>query len=345
MISDKIYSLDLSYLQSLPLAELDQNLKKYPFSSNMRILRLLAMKVQNNENFTETLYHDAALVPDRTLLKKRLDYLTNRMSEIHFEQIAVPAVTEVPSAKETSEIESESYDIQLINQDQLNDNYKEADATDVKEPQTEPDIALTNDASDEAILIPEDILQSPEITEEPDENHEIKQENSSPIKTDDMSEDTTDTRNEFNDDSLSAFAKWLKNKTVQKTQATEMKSSAEVQKITEPVKIEAEQSVVKTDEPTNEWEGIQEKILSEYKSDLTEKKSKRKSKAKQSDKSKKKKENNDSDETTFITETYALLLEKQQKYSQALKIYDKLSLLFPEKRLYFAQKIELLKNL
>lgn len=39
------------------------------------------------------------------------------------------------------------------------------------------------------------------------------------------------------------------------------------------------------------------------------------------------------------TESYAIILEKQGKYELAIKVYEKLSLAKPEKRLYFASRI------
>ena len=47
------------------------------------------------------------------------------------------------------------------------------------------------------------------------------------------------------------------------------------------------------------------------------------------------------------TESYAIILEKQGKFDLAIKVYEKLSLAKPEKRLYFASRIselELKKN-
>lgn len=46
----------------------------------------------------------------------------------------------------------------------------------------------------------------------------------------------------------------------------------------------------------------------------------------------------------FITETLADLLMKQQKYTRAIDIYEKLSLKFPEKRTYFASQIQKIKE-
>ena len=46
-----------------------------------------------------------------------------------------------------------------------------------------------------------------------------------------------------------------------------------------------------------------------------------------------------------ISETIAILLTKQGKYLQAIELYEKLSLIKPEKRLYFATRISELQKL
>jgi hypothetical protein len=45
-----------------------------------------------------------------------------------------------------------------------------------------------------------------------------------------------------------------------------------------------------------------------------------------------------------ISETFAIILVKQQKYQQAINIYEELMLAKPEKRLYFATRISELKQ-
>lgn len=328
MITDKIYSLDLSYLQSLQLTEIQQNIKNYPFSVNMRILRLLAMKAQNVENFETALQEEAPLIPDRALLKKRISVISDLQENIENQTFTSEHTINI--AEEVKDINEDLNNQQNGDNEDVKSFHLNNDSINIQEQEQQNSETLIDDKNTSALE------NSPQQTQQSEE------EESSTIKSDAMSEESPKQKTEYNDEPLSAFAIWLKNRSVPIEQPVEILKQEET-------KVEPVQAVITTaaEEKTtiNEWDGIQEKILSQYQTDLSESKSKQKKKVKSTPKPKKKKENNTGDETTFITETYALLLEKQQKYSQALKIYDKLSLLFPEKRHYFAQKIELLKNL
>lgn len=328
MITDKIYSLDLSYLQSLQLTEIQQNIKNYPFSVNMRILRLLAMKAQNVENFETALQEEAPLIPDRALLKKRISVISDLQENIENQTFTSEHTINI--AEEVKDINEDLNNQQNGDNEDVKSFHLNNDSINIQEQEQQNSETLIDDKNTSALE------NSPQQTQQSEE------EESSTIKSDAMSEESPKQKTEYNDEPLSAFAIWLKNRSVPIEQPVKILKQEET-------KVEPVQAVITTtaEEKTtnNEWDGIQEKILSQYQTDLSESKLKQKKKVKSTTKPKKKKENNTGDETTFITETYALLLEKQQKYSQALKIYDKLSLLFPEKRHYFAQKIELLKNL
>jgi len=84
---------------------------------------------------------------------------------------------------------------------------------------------------------------------------------------------------------------------------------------------------------TNEWEGLQERILAQIKDEPY---------AKQVPMSSEKVKY-DAPEDGIVTETLAKLMESQGKISKAIQIYERLSLTLPEKSAYFADKIETLK--
>ncbi len=319
MISDQIYSLDLSYLQSLSIDEIDQNINEFPFSANLRILKLLALKAQNSNNFEEALSEDAILIPDRSLLKKRIENINDKFIEIQ---------SNSPKEHENTLPEHEPFEI------------NEAITTNTAE------ITTTLEQKEE-----NPISELPDFSEDDRASGISNQENSQQNDPDNgsinkmevMHPDQQINKINFPEEDLSEFAKWLKNRSNNNADTSLSKPAVEITEMdtkTTNLIVETESAIKE-----NEWAGLQEKILSQYQTDLSNSEPKSKKKAKNNTQNKKKKEKDDLDETTFITETYALLLEKQQKYQKALKIYDKLSLLFPEKRHYFAQKIELLKNL
>ena len=97
MISDQIYSLDFSHLLSVDLNEMDINLKRTPYSSNLRMLRLLSLKAQNNILFEKTLSEDAILIPDRRLLKRRLNSIEEQKNKFLENQVTAVDKTNTES--------------------------------------------------------------------------------------------------------------------------------------------------------------------------------------------------------------------------------------------------------
>ena len=311
MISDQIYSLDLSHLLSIDLNEMDINIKRAPFSSNLRMLRLLSLKAQNNIRFDKILSEDAILIPDRRLLKRRLNSIEEQKIRISENQVNIEDKNDLESkelsnfsnnienfsAKEdlvSKEIVEKKKNIQI--EDKTSENSIESKIVDIKSKPKESDMKENGDETN----IPKYLTS------------------------------------ELGTSEISDFAKWLKQQSVSLI--------LQPQESENPSK-ELNSSEIKTDNLENEWSGLQEKILAQYQGASKKSSPVVPKIIKSATEKKKKKEKEEAIETPFITETYALLLEKQKKYQKALKIYDKLCLLFPEKKPYFAQKIEILKNL
>lgn len=311
MISDQIYSLDLSHLLSVDLNEMDVNIKRAPYASNLRMLRLLSLKAQNNILFDKFLSEDAILIPDRRLLKRRLNSIEdqkiniseNRMTidgnnDLEFKELGdFNTKTEFFAAKEdllSKEIVEKQKNVQI--EEKTSENAVDSKKLEIKSKSKESDMKENSDET-----------QIPKYSTPEQSSSE-----------------------------LSDFAKWLK----QKSAPSLTKSQNHINPSEK-----LENSDTKSNNLENEWSGLQEKILAQYQGTNKKAIPTVPKIFKSTTEKKKKKEKEDIIETPFITETYALLLEKQKKYQKALKIYDKLCLLFPEKKPYFAQKIEILKNL
>ncbi len=95
-----------------------------------------------------------------------------------------------------------------------------------------------------------------------------------------------------------------------------------------------------------DWlEGLKKSRKSEEKVDKTpEGKKKKKKKKKKKAKKEKGKKKNELEQAEIISETLAELMAKQGYTEKAIEMYNRLSLLFPEKNAYFAAKIDDLNN-
>lgn len=309
MISDQIYSLDFSHLLSVDLNEMDINLKRTPYSSNLRMLRLLSLKAQNNILFEKTLSEDAILIPDRRLLKRRLNSIEEQKNK--FLENQVTAVDKTNTESKVTDDFSKKTENFLAKEELVSKEIVEK----------QKNIHIDGKTSENAFEIKKIEIKSKESDMKENDNEPQIPKHSTP---------------DPNSIELSDFAKWLKLKSSPSTTVPQKQNDTS-EKLENPK--------IKSNNLENEWSGLQEKILAQYQGASKNTVPVVPKIIKSATEKKKKKEKDEVIETPFITETYALLLEKQKKYQKALKIYDKLCLLFPEKKPYFAQKIEILKNL
>ena len=326
-----IYSLDLTQLSNITYEQIENWIAAYPYSHNLHALKILSAKARKDVDFETILSSEIMYIPDRSHLKKlieNLDQISKKETEVSHEIIDKAQIS----------TEENSYPDGLTTSVTPTDNELEA----ISHSETEYE-AIVEDSSDnistienepteayELLSIPIEEASSQIIQEEVTE--QVTKELEPPIIKSSMEEKETANITEKisllyesdEDQELSDFSRWLKSRSSVKTYE-------------DPVNII---EVINTGS-INEWEGIQEKILANYHSGALNKEEKQK---KETGDKKKKKLKPKIDETEVITESYALLLEQQGKYNKAIKIYEKLSLIIPEKTTYFADKIEYLKN-
>ncbi len=311
-----IYSLDLTQLSNISTQQIDSWLEQYPYAHNLHALKILGAKAKKDPDFATILNSEIMYIPDRSHLKKLIENL---------DQIVLPEIPEaIVESSNTNELESINEldtltDVENEYESIIEENTLENTINDNKiEPLTEEIVTPEEPA---IIEIKQNEELSPLIEEPVPDTTSNSMEDKETFK---INEDTDFLQEEEDDKDLSDFSRWLKSKTSMNV-------------IDNPV--ESINMIVSG--PTNEWEGIQEKILASYHTGALGKEEKLK---KDSGDKKKKKLKPKIDETEVITESYALLLEQQGKIGKAIKIYEKLSLIIPEKTTYFADKIEYLKN-
>jgi len=329
-----VYTLDLTQLSTISDQQLDNWIEQYSFAHNLHALKILSAKAKNNPDFTKILNAEILYIPDRSHLKKLIENLEPAiLSEplvSAIQEIQIPLDTEKTneiivtlSPAPEPEIETQEDEIKsdnLIISD-IDKTGEESISLQQKEESKEVILTKKNRGRQVELNITENITPDPEPIEslEPDITEDYMQD-----KATSQINKIVDIDADNEDFELSDFSKWLKNKNITPT--------------IETLTLDADSPPVKSQ---NEWEGIQEKILASYNTGALNKSEK--PKKEQGDK-KKKKLKPKVDETEVVTESYALLLEQQGKINKAIKIYEKLSLIIPEKTTYFADKIEHLKN-
>lgn len=310
-----IYSLDLTQLSNLDLNQINDLLNQYPYAHNLHALKILSSKAKNDVEFNNILSSEIMYIPDRSHLKK----LTENLDKLNQQPLNIEAKIE------------EDF---VIEEDLL----PVSETEEMTNAENEYEVILSETTQAEEIITAfEDFEGKNQLTEEQTESINIVEfpkflEESEHAKTSESMDDlekfdlnkTKGFKMEDDDQELSSFSLWLKNKTPK----PDVENNAD-----------SMESIIL--ESKNEWEGLQEKILSTYQAGTLSKEEKHK---KDPAEKKKKKLKPKIDETEVITEPYALLLEKQGKFNKAIKIYEKLSLIIPEKTTYFADKIEYLKN-
>ena len=365
------------------LSALADLVKKYPYSSSLHLLELKGLALANSIEFEEKLKSTAIHAPDRSHLYalihsgaqvKTAEPQIEEEEEEEEETFAIVVETqEVIIAEEetkvvdATQLESETVEIEdetqaepeIINEEVVSDEEIHADAKETVEVEEEEkpiedqpvelkttselDIEILNKAIDVAYVSSE--VDTKEILEETTNTNEKEfiEEIHEKVEATEQVEIEAPIETEANSDidrSNLTFIQWLRLKQEGKTEANESiaettsiippttsntETGEETEKIEEKSKGRKEEIDALLDKFMQEEPRISKPVKDFY------------NPAKNAQKSVE-----ESDD--MVTETLAKIHVLQKNYSKAISAYEKLILLYPEKKTFFASRIEKIRE-
>lgn len=353
------------------LSDLEELVKKYPYASSFRLLELKGLALATSIDFEEKLKSTAIHAPDRGHLYEFIhsgdatnesEPLSNfSATEAEEKQVPVPAVVETPDNIEVKTfvpiIQEPTEEIKVeaeisIPPVEANENVAsveesipvtrpEVEESIIKNDLTELDVDILNKAIDVAFVSSEIATNNPfEEVEEKEleaviEEIPIEEEITvEPVSNDSL--DETINRGDL------TFIQWLRikqegNKSLAKTEEKEAAPTIEEVEST-PVSTEkiVEKETPKEDGRKKDIDALLDKFMAEepriskpVQDFYNPVKSAQKSVEESDD---------------MVTETLAKIHVLQKNYSKAISAYEKLILLYPEKKTFFASRIEKIRE-
>lgn len=311
-------------LQNIELEQINTLLKEYPAFHSLYILKALALKNQSEEKFEQTLPQIATNVLDRTQL---YDILFNPIETPISEQ-ELTEIDDVSSEDELPVEQPTKEDEEFLNEEILNPVNENVDQ--------KSNIQSIEEESEEEIHKEEKF----EIEDNAKVEVNEKIEESNDFETEiNETESTPKIANEKQE--ILSFVEWLKqkNKIVVsvKTSNEDVKKDATSSK-TEEQKVPFETvSEIEVELMKSSARQTQNHLDSFISSQIAKKKNKKKFSPQ--------KVENESNSQELISETLAEILFLQKKYDDAMDVYEKLSLKYPQKSSYFASRIQKIKKI
>lgn len=347
-------------IQSEQLASINQLIEQFPYTSSLYILQLKALANSNDINFESKLKVAAAHVNDRAYLYELLnatsssehtveesDDTIQTVEKVEESNISAPnehlkgttesltALSEIDTSKElkAEEIEEPSKEISVESDSENNEIDKVEDSPDIADP-------LSAQIMSEAVSMA--FEHSTEELISQDESIEIEQEEEIPTAASSIDEshepETIDLADEAQASSEMTFIEWLK---VKKGSTGETQSTSKA--VDNALEKQSDQP-----QPTQSTAAISKKMSKKEINSLLDRfiaeqpmlKKPSKDFFKPSNLAKESIEESNEN----MTETLAQIHVMQGNYQKAINAYKQLSLLYPEKKAFFASRIKELEQ-
>ncbi len=339
------------------LSSLADLVKKYPYSSSLHLLELKGLALANSIEFEEKLKSTAIHAPDRSHLyalihsgtqTKTTESLIKEEEKVEENVVAVEETPEVIVAEEeikaidTTEPQTTSEAAKIEHKAQEEAEQHKEQAVELKTT-SELDIEILNKAIDVAYVSSE--VGTKEIIQETTNNDEKEfvKEVSEKVEATEQVEIEVPIETEASSDidrSNLTFIQWLRLKQEGKTETNEPLTDTTSITLPATTQIETEEETEKIEEKSKgrkeEIDALLDKFMQEepriskpVKDFYNPAKNAQKSVEEPDD---------------MVSETLAKIHVLQKNYSKAISAYEKLILLYPEKKTFFASRIEKIRE-